>query len=105
MSKYTIEQVLFDIAYSQNTAADFQRDRRAFVQAYRLTGEEEELCSGQTQTDTFSSGSCHFKLPGGLVAQGRVESAAVVLHLDILDHITASLQPGGVTSIGQPLAL
>lgn len=43
MSTHTMEQVLFDIASAPAVAAEFQRDRRAFLQAYRLTDAEVEL--------------------------------------------------------------
>lgn len=45
-------------------------------------------CSGQVRADTLLSRNCQFDFPRRSIAQGRVESAAVVLHLDVFDHVS-----------------
>lgn len=40
MSMYTVERVLFEIASGPAQAAEFKRDRQAFLAAYPLTPEE-----------------------------------------------------------------
>lgn len=61
-------------------------------------------CSGQVRADTFSSCSRQLDFPWRLVAQGRVEPAAVVLHLDVFDHVPPCGLSASVSLASQPLA-